>query len=117
MPDKKDKKGKSKASSKPAKSPKSAAKPATKSAAKKPAQSAPKSAARTTKTKKSEAAPVSKPPAPHKLAAPAVTHDEIALRAYYIGERRQMMGWPGDSSGDWVEAEAQLVAEKKRRKA
>jgi hypothetical protein len=25
------------------------------------------------------------------------------------------MGWPGNSSTDWIEAEAQLIAEAKRR--
>jgi hypothetical protein len=48
--------------------------------------------------------------------APVITQDQIATRAYYIGERRQNMGWPGDPSSDWIEAEAQLIAEAKRKK-
>jgi len=58
-----------------------------------------------------------KPKAPAKkksAARPAITGDDIALRAYFIAERRQKMGWPGDSTGDWVEAERQLVAEAKK---
>jgi hypothetical protein len=38
------------------------------------------------------------------------THD-IALRAYYIAERRTKLGLPGDEMGDWVEAERQLSTE------
>lgn len=44
-----------------------------------------------------------------------ITNDDIALRAYFIAERRQAMGWPGDSSSDWIEAESQLRAEAKRK--
>lgn len=42
---------------------------------------------------------------------PVISHDDIALRAYFIGERRQKMGWPGDSATDWADAEKQLRAE------
>lgn len=42
---------------------------------------------------------------------PVIHHDDIALRAYYIGERRQKMGWPGDSGTDWSDAVSQLRAE------
>jgi len=38
------------------------------------------------------------------------THD-IALRAYYIAERRRSLKLPGDEMGDWVEAERQLRKE------
>lgn len=77
---------------------------------------------------KAEAAtPVVADPAPLKPAkvTPAVkaapepevviTNEDIALRAYFIAERRQAMGWPGDSTSDWVEAERQLRAEAKRK--
>ena len=47
--------------------------------------------------------------------APSISREEIQLRAYFISERRQTMGWPGNSSTDWIEAESQLVAEAKRR--
>lgn len=36
----------------------------------------------------------------------------IALRAYFIGEKRAANGQPGDSLTDWLEAERQLIAEK-----
>ena len=45
-----------------------------------------------------------------------ITIEDISLRAYFIAERRQAMGWPGDSTSDWVEAERQLKAEAKRAK-
>jgi hypothetical protein len=41
----------------------------------------------------------------------AIPHDQIAMRAYFIAERRQQMGWHGDSHSDWADAEAQLKAE------
>jgi len=47
--------------------------------------------------------------------APATTvvrQDDIAVRAYLIAEKRQQFGLPGDSLGDWVEAERQLLAER-----
>jgi len=46
----------------------------------------------------------------------AISGEDIALRAYFIAERRHKMGWPGDSTGDWVEAERQLKAEAARKK-
>ncbi|MDX2080124.1 MAG: DUF2934 domain-containing protein [Terrimicrobiaceae bacterium] len=52
--------------------------------------------------------------APKKKPAPVemvISNDDIALRAYYIAERRQRLGWPGDSTSDWIEAERQLRAE------
>ena len=45
-----------------------------------------------------------------------VSNESIATRAYYISERRQAMGWPGDSETDWLEALNQLTVEAKRRK-
>lgn len=42
--------------------------------------------------------------------------EDISLRAYFIAERRQKMGWPGDSASDWLEAETQLKAELVRGK-
>jgi hypothetical protein len=76
---------------------------------KKPAAPAAK---KSPKTVTKSPAKVAKPAAP----APVITQDQIATRAYYIGERRQTMGWPGDPSTDWIEAEAQLIAEAKRKK-
>jgi len=42
---------------------------------------------------------------------PVIPHDQISLRAYFIAERRQKMGWHGDSHTDWLDAVAQLKAE------
>ncbi len=98
------KKSKAEAAPKVVKAKKTAA-PAAKTAPK----AAPKSAAKV----KSAPAPAAKTPAPEP--SPVITRDQIATRAYYIGERRQTMGWPGDPSSDWIEAEAQLLAEAKRK--
>lgn len=55
-----------------------------------------------------------------KRAAPAkarvITSDDIALRAYFISEKRRTAGLPGDEHHDWLEAERQLVAESKSPK-
>ena len=64
------------------------------------------------KARKTKAAPAKKT----AKATPAISSEDIALRAYFIAERRQKMGWPGDSAGDWVEAERQLKAEAARKK-
>jgi len=58
-----------------------------------------------------------KKPSPIKRPAVVLTTEDIALRAYFIAERRNRMGWPGDETSDWVEAERQLQAEaaKKQR--
>lgn len=37
-----------------------------------------------------------------------VTDQDIALAAYYIGERRRHLGLPGDERSDWLQAERQL---------
>lgn len=58
-----------------------------------------------------------KPSAPRKPAAkkapktPAFTRDDIALRAYFVSEKRRAAGLPGDEHSDWIEAERQLLAE------
>ncbi|MDD5200815.1 MAG: DUF2934 domain-containing protein [Terrimicrobiaceae bacterium] len=54
---------------------------------------------------------------PKKAAAPEVRvpTEAISLRAYFIAERRQAMGWPGDAAHDWIEAEKQLKAEALRK--
>jgi hypothetical protein len=45
----------------------------------------------------------------------AFTNDDIALRAYFIAEKRHKAGLPGDAHQDWVEAERQLIAESKKK--
>ena len=40
-----------------------------------------------------------------------ISGEDIALRAYFIAEKRQQQGQPGDSQSDWIEAERQLRAE------
>lgn len=67
----------------------------------------PKAAARVAKT-----VPAAKP-AKKKTAKPAaVAQEDVAFRAYLIGEKRQQFGLPGDSVSDWVEAERQLASER-----
>jgi hypothetical protein len=39
------------------------------------------------------------------------SQEDVALRAYFIGERRQQTGTPGSPESDWLEAEQQLRAE------
>ena len=66
----------------------------------------PKAAAGTAGTK-----PAAKPT--KKTAKPsAVRQEDVAFRAYLIGEKRQQLGLPGDSLSDWVEAERQLLSER-----
>ena len=38
----------------------------------------------------------------------SVTTGEIALRAYYLAERRRHLGLPGDPESDWLQAEREL---------
>lgn len=67
------------------------------------------------KTAARKSAPTSRTKA-ESSPAPAVakrvpTTEEIALRAYFLSEKRQTEGLPGSSEGDWLEAERQLLAE------
>jgi hypothetical protein len=68
----------------------------------------PKAAVRT-----AGAVPAAKPAKKKTAKAPAIRQEDIAFRAYLIGEKRQQLGLPGDSLGDWVEAERQLLGERK----
>jgi len=73
-------------------------------------QTKPKVAARRTgNTNNGETAA---PPAKKRKAKPAISTEDIALRAYFIAEKRRTAGIPGDELGDWVEAERQLLVEK-----
>jgi len=40
----------------------------------------------------------------------SVTKADIALAAYYIGERRRAAGLPGSPESDWLDAERKLRA-------
>jgi hypothetical protein len=110
---------------------KSTAKPSTKAPAKKEplplppvvAKEPPKAPAKKAGKKKEEVvvpAKVSKPVKVTKTLSKAeelvIPLEEISQRAYFIAERRQKMGWPGDSASDWMEAETQLKAEAVRGK-
>jgi hypothetical protein len=72
--------------------------------------------------KKAAVAKVAAVKAPKKAAPallappPAPSIDDIALRAYFISEKRQQLGLPGDSDQDWIEAQRQLVEEAKAKK-
>ena len=100
-------------SSAAAKAPK-ASKPKGKKSAKSPAKEKPKASVRKKRTPGKASAKLTpsftlEPKAP--AAEPVISHDDIALRAYFIGERRQKMGWAGDSATDWADAVSQLRAE------
>jgi hypothetical protein len=103
------------AASSPAPAPaKRAVKPAAK--AKKTVAKAPKAPA-SVKAKRT-----TKPKTPAAPSVPAYTREDVALRAYFISERRRSHGIHGDEHQDWIEAERQLLAEsakpaKKAKKA
>ena len=44
-----------------------------------------------------------------------IPHHEIAIRAYYISERRVFFGGHGDAEGDWQAAIQQIVEERTRQ--
>lgn len=72
--------------------------------------------ARATKAAAAKPAAPKKPRVPRARKLPAAiapffTADDIALRAYFLGEQRQRGGLPGTPEGDWLEAERQLKAE------
>lgn len=52
-------------------------------------------------------------PAAAKAKKPSYTHDDVALRAYFIAERRQAAGIHGTPQQDWVAAERELKLEAK----
>lgn len=53
---------------------------------------------------------------PSKAVRPAAvrraepTHEEIAVRAYYLSQRRR--GWPGSPEADWLQAVSELRRER-----
>jgi hypothetical protein len=52
---------------------------------------------------------------PQKKVITQPSSEQVALRAYYIGERRRSLGIHGDETSDWVAAERELLAETKRK--
>lgn len=85
----------------PKKAKKTSASPAKKTASKtKTAKPVRKPAARK--------APVGKSAAARRRAVVSVTAEEIALKAYYLGERRRHLGLPGSPESDWLQAEREL---------
>ena len=44
-----------------------------------------------------------------------LSNEQVALRAYFIGERRRKLGFPGDETSDWVEAKREIFEELKAR--
>ncbi len=75
-----------------------------------------------TVTKKAKAPAVkakrttTKAAAPAVRSAPSFTREDVALRAYFISEKRRHHGIHGDEHQDWVEAERQLLAESAKPK-
>jgi hypothetical protein len=100
------KKAAPKAATKPTRSTRKAVKPAS--------PVAPAKTKKTTTASKAKPIPAPAPPKPEPTLAD-IPHHEVEVRAYLISERRQAMGWPGDSSTDWSDAESQLLAEARRR--
>ena len=96
-----------------AKTPAPVKRPAKPSAAIPPAAEK-KTAARATPPKAAAAPLRAAKPLPSK--APGFTADDIALRAYFIAEKRRQIGLPGDEAHDWLEAERQLRSESKAPK-
>jgi hypothetical protein len=52
-----------------------------------------------------------------KATKPVFSLEALELRAYFIAEKRQLAGLPGDAHEDWIEAERQLLAELKAKKS
>jgi hypothetical protein len=50
-----------------------------------------------------------------KKVAAQPTVEQVALRAYFIAERRRNLGIPGDETSDWVAAEREILEELKAR--
>lgn len=85
-----------------------------------PAKRAAKPAAAVKLAAPSKPAAAKKPAAPRKPAAgkakasPGFSQEDVAVRAYFVSEKRRADGLPGDEHGDWLEAERQLLAEQSK---
>jgi hypothetical protein len=64
--------------------------------------------------KRKAGAPLAKTKARKTIVAQP-SNEQVALRAYFIGERRRNMGIAGDETSDWVEAEREILEELKAR--
>lgn len=71
------------------------------------------SAAETAPVRKGTGTGTAKRPVRSDKAPKGPTFEQVQLRAYFIGERRKSLGFPGDETSDWVQAEAELKAEPK----
>jgi hypothetical protein len=92
-------------------SPEEISKPVAKKAAKKAvAKKAPAKKAAPAAAEKAAPAPAKKAPAKKAAAKPSL--DVIARAAYLNYRRRVELGLPGDSHGDWLEAERQFSESK-----
>ena len=89
----------------------SPAKPAVKAATTKPPAPR-KGTAAPAKQAKSALAKAQQATKPKAVKRAGVTAEDIALRAYFIAEKRRHNGLPGDEHHDWIEAERQLRAER-----
>ena len=72
-----------------------------------------KPAAKAVKVPATKAKRTTKAPAPRK---PRDTRADVALRAYFIAEKRRAQGLHGDEHQDWLEAERQILVEGARPK-
>lgn len=84
---------------------KASSKPAKRAATRKPAAKVPASVS------VAKVATVKKAAKTKPAISVVISDSDIALRAYFIAERRQNLGWDGDEHGDWVEAKRQLEEE------
>jgi hypothetical protein len=50
-----------------------------------------------------------------KMAVAQPSSEQVALRAYFIAERRRTLGIEGDEASDWVAAERELLEELKMK--
>lgn len=57
-----------------------------------------------------------KPTRPGKKKDAHPKQEDLALRAYFLAEKRQKLGLPGDALADWIEAERQLAAESRPKR-
>ena len=78
---------------------------------KKPAKAVKAPAADAAVKPKPKSKAAAKPVKKKETGSKVITTDDIALRAYFIAERRQAAGGHGDEHADWVEAERQLRKE------